>query len=98
MPTIDPLEKKQKPTAKEVIDFHENADTNGSPKALHHTLGSSPNQASPGDHSHDGGTSQEITPLSGTTLTGAKTGNPSPALASVIAALVKLGATDATGP
>lgn len=92
MPTVDPVEKKAKPTSKEVGDFHENADKDGGLKALHHTLGSSPMQASPGDHIHDGGSSKLL--LEGVTLTGAKAGNA--ALASVIAALVQLGATDAT--
>lgn len=98
MPVADPLDKKQRPTAKEVNEFHENDDVDGSPNAHHHTLGPNTGQASPGNHSHDGGSSQEIFPLAGTTLSGNKTGNPSPALSSVIAALVKLGATDATGP
>lgn len=85
---------KEKPLAKELIEFHTNADTDGSPKAIHHTLGSGPNQAAPGNHSHDGGASAEIFPLEGVTLSGSKAGNV--ALASVIAALVKLGATDNT--
>lgn len=44
-------------SSKEVADFHKNADKDGSAKALHHTLGYGPNQAAPGNHSHDGGTS-----------------------------------------
>lgn len=93
---IDPLDKKKKPTAQEVNDFHDNDDVDGSPQSHHHSLGPNKGQASPGNHTHDGGSSQEIFPLSGITLTGAKGGNT--ALASVITALVKLGATDATGP
>lgn len=31
---------------------HQNADTDSSPSALHHTLGSGPNQAAPGNHNH----------------------------------------------
>lgn len=92
MPTLDPVAKKTTPTAKEVNEFHENSDLDGSPKAQHHSLGSSPNQASPGNHTHDGGSSQQL--LAGVTLTGSKGGNA--ALASVVAALVGLGATDAT--
>lgn len=88
----DPLTKKSTPTAKEVQEFHANSDKDGSPKALHHTLGPLPNQASPGNHSHDGGTSAEL--LLGTTISGSRGGNA--AVASIIAALVKLGATDAT--
>lgn len=91
-PVTDPINKNKKPTAKEVNDFHENADKDGSQKSLHHTLGSNHNQASPGDHLHDGGSSLKL--LEGFTLTGSKGGNA--ALTSVVAALVSLGATDAT--
>jgi hypothetical protein len=93
---------KKVPDPKEVNDFHEGSDVDRSTRAQHHTLGSLGSQASPGDHSHDGGSSKVLDvndlppPLSGTTISGAKTGNPAPALASVIAALVKLGAKDAT--
>lgn len=87
--------EKQNPDSKTVEKFHTNSDVDSSQKAQHHTLGSSRNQASPGDHTHDGGTSNKsIQPLLGTTLTGSKGGNA--ALASVVAALVKLGATDST--
>lgn len=82
--------------AKLVQDIHKRSDQDSSQVAQHHTLGTKHDQASPGDHNHDGSNSLKV--LAGTTLTGAKTGNPAPALASVIAALVKLGATDATAP
>jgi hypothetical protein len=78
--------------AKAVEKFHEKADTDASQTALHHTLGSRNGQASPGDHNHNGKNSKKL--LQGTTITGAKGGNA--ALASVISALVKLGATDNT--
>lgn len=42
---------------------HDRADTDLSPRALHHTLGIKHNQASPGDHIHDGVTSKKIGPL-----------------------------------
>ena len=77
-----------------VAKFHEKADTDAGADSLHHTLGPRNGQSSPGDHNHNGKNSRKL--LAGTTLTGAKTGNPAPALASVIAALVKLGATDST--
>lgn len=102
MPTTDPIEKKSRPTSKEVNDFHDNADTNRSPRALHHTLGALPGQASPGDHSHNGGSSQVLSiedlpkPLLGVSITGSRGGNL--ALASVINALKELGASDATTP
>ena len=35
-------------------------DKDGGPYAQHHTLGSAPNQASPGNHTHDGGSSVEL--------------------------------------
>lgn len=88
----DPLTKKTSPSQKEVSDFHTNADTDGGPKAKHHTLGANPNQSSPGNHTHDGGSSTLL--LEGTTISGSRGGNA--AVASIIAALVKLGATDAT--
>jgi hypothetical protein len=42
---------------------HTRADTDTGPRALHHTLGTARNQASPGDHNHDGRTSRKIGPL-----------------------------------
>lgn len=82
--------------AQTVNDFHRKSDVDASQEAQHHTLGIKHDQAASGDHKHDGSTSLRI--LAGTTITGAKTGNPAPALSSVIAALVKLGALDSTGP
>jgi len=87
---------KEKPSPKEVLDFHTHADTDGSQKAIHHTLGPNHNQAAPGNHSHDGGNSAVLQLLDGITLTGSRGGNA--ALASVIAALVALGAVDSTTP
>lgn len=72
--------------------FHNKSDVDTGSDAQHHTLGIKKDQASPGDHKHDGTTSNRL--LAGVTITGAKGGNI--ALASVIAALVKLGATDST--
>ncbi len=40
--------------------FHANSDVDSSNVAQHHTLGIQHNQASPGDHSHDGKTSKKI--------------------------------------
>lgn len=42
---------------------HTRADTDLSPRSLHHTLGTKHNQASPGDHYHDGTNSKKIGPL-----------------------------------
>lgn len=75
-----------------VARFHNKSDLDSSSEAQHHSLGIKKDQSSPGDHKHDGSTSKRL--LEGVTITGAKGGNI--ALASVIAALVKLGATDST--
>lgn len=81
-----------RPDAAAVEDFHTNADTDIRRESLHHTLGPGEAQAAPGSHSHDGGDSALL--LSGMTLSGSRGGNV--ALISVIAALVRLGATDNT--
>lgn len=80
------------PSRKEVEKFHTNADTDGNEGSIHHTLGPAKHQASPGDHDHRGG--QSVAILTGVTISGSRGGNA--ALASVIAALVELGASDAT--
>lgn len=80
------------PPAEQVAEFHTNADTDTRRESAHHTLGIAPYQASPGDHTHDGGTSPLL--LAGVTITGTR-GSASNA-ASIIAALVKLGATDSS--
>jgi hypothetical protein len=81
-----------KPSAAEVAEFHTNADTDGKKTSLHHTLGAGAMQSAPGSHIHDGGDSKQL--LDGFTISGVKAGNT--ALASVIAALVELGANDTT--
>ena len=53
-----------KPVAKtsydEVKRLHRDSDVDENPLAQHHTLGILPNQASPGDHIHDGKSSKKI--------------------------------------
>lgn len=88
--------KRQVPSAREVLEFHTHADKDGSPTALHHTLGVKPNQASPGNHVHDGGSSALIESLADVTITGSRSSGA--AVASIISALEKLGATDSTTP
>lgn len=78
--------------ATQVDDFHEQSDLNTRSEAQHHTLGPGQNQAAPGNHNHDGGTSIPL--WEGNTLTGSRGGNM--ALSSVIAILVQKGAVDAT--
>lgn len=80
------------PDATAVGDFHTNADTDVQTTSKHHTLGSQPAQASPGDHTHDGGTSAQL--LGGISLTGAR--NSDAYLLSINEALVQLGARDNT--
>lgn len=78
--------------ATQVDDFHEQSDLNTRSEAQHHTLGPSQNQAAPGNHNHDGGTSIPL--WGGNTISGSRGGNM--ALASVISILVQKGAVDAT--
>lgn len=42
------------PNPDQVNEFHRYDDSDNSPESHHHTLGVDPNQASPGDHNHDG--------------------------------------------
>lgn len=88
---VDPV-KGDVPKAQEVEKFHTNADTDGSMGSIHHTLGPSNSQASPGNHDHRGGSSVEL--LGGVTITGSRSGGA--ALQSVISVLVELGAKDST--
>ena len=81
------------PNADTVRLFHKNAQADTRPEDIHHSLGISPNQAAPGNHNHDGGNSPLI--LLGYTIVGSKA-SPSTVLPSIIAALVRLGATDST--
>lgn len=48
------------PSPTEVNKFHAQCDRNASQNADHHTLGIDHNQASPGDHTHDGKNSKRI--------------------------------------
>lgn len=87
-----PNQAGNKPDASVVADFHTNSDVDTRRESQHHTLGPGPSNASPGDHSHDGGDSQLL--LTGYSLVGSRGGNV--AVLSIIAALVRLGATDST--
>ena len=76
-----------------VKKFHKRADTDASVTAAHHTLGISHNQASGGDHTHDGFTSKKL--MAGIIVSGAKGGNV--ALGNLVTALAAaLGFTDNT--
>lgn len=78
--------------AKTVNEFHKKDDVDSSWDSHHHTLGTKHDQASPGDHTHNGENSKRL--LQGTTITGSRASGA--ALVSVIDALEKLGATDNT--
>lgn len=88
---IDPT-KGYKPSTEEVERFHTNSDVDLRAEAQHHTLGPGPSQASPGDHTHDGGTSPAI--LEGYTITGSR--NSDAWRLQVNAMLVRLGAKDSS--
>jgi hypothetical protein len=81
-----------RPTGREVADFHTFADTDQGKESIHHSIGPGVNQAASGAHIHDGNDSPLL--LDGVVIAGAKGGNS--ALASVISALVGMGATDNT--
>lgn len=78
--------------ADQVDKFHQLSDSDTRSEAQHHTLGAGQDQAAPGNHTHDGGTSLPL--WTGDTISGSRGGNM--ALASVIAILVQKGAVDAT--
>ena len=48
------------PSSVEVTKVHTNSDVDSAVTAQHHTTGISHNQASPGDHKHDGKSSKRI--------------------------------------
>jgi hypothetical protein len=91
--TVEPKEEDPSPPVDVVRKFHANAPVDVSATDIHHTLGLRNGQASPGNHIHDGSTSKLL--LSDQTLTGSKA-SPSTVLPSIIACLVRLGATDNT--
>ncbi len=80
------------PSALLVNKFHNKSDVDTSAQSQHHTIGPKATQAASGKHNHDGRNSPLL--LTGFTLTGSRGGNA--AVASIVAALVQLGATDGT--
>lgn len=84
------------PSPAVVKEFHEKSDVDSSQVAQHHTLGSKNGQAAAGDHNHGVGSPYKK-PLAGTTITGSRSALPG-AIPTIIAALVKLGATDSSTP
>ena len=78
------------PSAEIVRQFHKNSDVDVRPESIHHTLGAGKNQATAGDHNHNGGNSKLL--LEGYTITGSRSAGTT--ITSIIAALVRLGAKD----
>lgn len=81
-----------RPDAISVRELHVNSDVDTTPDSQHHTLGPGVNQAASGAHNHDGNDSSLL--LEGITITGTK--GTAACDSSIIAALVRLGATDST--
>lgn len=78
-------------------NLHSRSDLDSSSFAQHHTLGSNPKQASPGNHSHGGTDSYKIGTGLGLVITGSRGGNA--AVASIITMLkTVIEFTDITTP
>lgn len=92
-PETKPKEKDPYPSAEEVRNFHRNSDLDASDYAQHHTLGPEPMQASPGNHTHDGGSSPLI--LDGYIISGSQS-DPATVLPSILVCLTRLGVKDNT--
>lgn len=52
--------QESSPRSNVVNEFHANSDSDTAITAQHHTLGILHNQASPGDHKHDGHSSKKL--------------------------------------
>lgn len=76
---------QESPPPGRVNGFHTRDDVDSSQLSHHHTCGIGHNQASPGDHVHDGVSSRKVGTGLAITISGAKGGNA--ALASLITAL-----------
>lgn len=81
-------------TSDDIQKLHDKSDKDGSAQALHHTLGTGANQASPGNHNHRGGDSARL--LEGITVTGSRDGNV--ALTNLLIVLREFGLNDSTSP
>jgi hypothetical protein len=86
------MQDQSRPDPRTVADFHTNDDLDQDDQSHHHSLGVGRSQASPGSHTHNGSDSFQL--LSEIEIVGSRGGNT--ALASVIAALVGMGAKDST--
>lgn len=77
----------------DVERMHEKDDVDVRAESHHHTLGPKSTQAAAGDHDHDGTNSPLL--LSGYTISGSRASSTA-ILPSIIACLVRLGATDSS--
>lgn len=80
-------------SAEQVEELHKNDDVDVRRESHHHTLGPRPTQAAAGDHTHNGSDSAQL--LLGVTISGSRSSSTS-ITPSIIAALVRLGATDSS--
>lgn len=78
-------------SSEDVEKLHTNSDADVRRESQHHTLGPRTTQAAAGDHKHDGSDSALL--LTGLTISGSRS-NSTSILPSIIACLVRLGATD----
>lgn len=76
------------PEPREVNLFHSRSDVDTSTGAQHHTLGVKHDQASPGDHNHDGKGSRKLGQGLNLVVTGSRGGNA--ALLSLLQALAQV--------
>lgn len=90
----DPPKPDPSPPNKVVTDFHKNASVDTRAEDIHHTLGTSPSQAAPGSHRHDGKDSVAL--FEGFTVTGSRSNGT--ALQSLLNVLTNLGLNDSSTP
>lgn len=64
--------KPTSPEPREVNQFHSRSDVDSKQVAQHHTLGNGHNQASAGDHVHDGKSTRKVGYGLGLTISGVK--------------------------
>lgn len=76
------------PSPRQIAFFHSRSDVDSGPFAQHHTLGIKHNQASFGDHVHDGKSSRKIGLGLSLSVSGSKGGNA--ALASLLTMLAQV--------
>lgn len=105
MPVFDddpwgPIKDEKGPVSaspREVALFHARSDCDSNQLAQHHTIGVKHDQATAGDHTHDGAGSRKIASGQGLIITGSRASGA--ALASLLSALSKvMDFTDSTTP